>query len=394
MRVLQITPQLPYPPDSGGRVGIFNSIKYGSRYHEITLLTFVSEDCKRHIQDLKNYCNDVVTVSHDTGNSYLAMVANLVSNRPYPIAKFASPTMFEEVRKLKASRRFDVVHVDHLHMAQYQRVIGQSIPTVLRQHNVESVIMQRYAEKARNPLKRSFAALQARRLSEYEARICRAFSCVVPVTDVDGATLVSMSPNTRVEVIPSGVDTEVFTQQSAAPEMEPYRLVTTGDYGWPPTSDGLRYLVEDILPLIRKRIPQAKLAIVGRNPLSNLQNLEDCGIDLIGRVEDVRPEILKSAVFVVPTRIGSGIRLKILEAMALERPVVSTSIGCEGIDVVRGKDLLVEDEPSGFAEAVVGLLECPDRGRSMAVSAHDLIRQKYSWDMLAKRFNTLYGSLV
>ncbi|MBT5874330.1 MAG: hypothetical protein HOH43_13000, partial [Candidatus Latescibacteria bacterium] len=145
MRILQITPQMPYPPDSGGRVGILNSIVYLSRIHDITLLSFCTHETERYSDDLKTYCRDVIAVRHPSGGSYWAMAANLFSPMPYTIARFRSVEMMSRVKQLVESGAFDVVHVDHLHMAQYIHGVPNEIPTVLREHNVESVIMRRFS---------------------------------------------------------------------------------------------------------------------------------------------------------------------------------------------------------------------------------------------------------
>jgi glycosyltransferase involved in cell wall biosynthesis len=204
-----------------------------------------------------------------------------------------------------------------------------------------------------------------------------------------------MAPEASIEMIPSGVDTEWFDPHVLESSPEPLRLVTTGDYGWPPTADGLKYLVNDIYPKIRQEIPDAKLSIVGNHPPESVTGMSNGnGIEVLGRVEDVRPEILRSSVFVVPTRIGSGIRLKILEAMALRRPVVSTSVGCEGIEAIPEKDILVADDPDTFAASVVRLLRDQTGATDMVDSAEALIHRRYAWSTLATEFDRLYRSLV
>ena len=394
MHILQIAPQLPFPPDSGGRSGIFNFVQYFSRKHTITLLSFVTEKTEGYVNSLTPYC-DVVPVRHTKGNSYPAMLRNLASKLPYAIEKYQSSDMVEEIRSIAGSGDIDLVHIDHLHMAQYIDALPDGLPVVLREHNVESVIMRRYSEKMSNPLKRLYAGIQARRLHAYEAVICPRFICCVPVTDVDGKALRDMAPDARIDVISSGVDTEWFDPAADSPWPDPHRIVTTGDYGWPPTADGLRHLVNEIYPKIRQEIPDVKLSIVGQSPPKSVNaTAKENGIDVLGRVDDIRPEILRSSVFVVPTRIGSGIRLKILEAMAMRRPVVSTSVGCEGIDAVPEVDILVADDPEMFAASVVQLLRDQARAADIADSAAALIQRRYAWSILTTQFDRLYRSLA
>ncbi len=394
MHILQITPQLPFPPDSGGRSGIFNFVQYLSRKHTITLLSFVTEETAGHVTGLTPYC-DVVPVRHTAGYSYPAMFQNLASKLPYAIEKYQSSDMMGAIRSIVRSGNIDLVHIDHLHMAQYIDALPDGLPVVLREHNVESVIMRRYSDKTPNPLKRVYAGIQARRLHAYEAVMCPRFSCCVPVTDVDGQTLRDMAPDARIDVISSGVDTEWFDPVADSPSPDPHRIVTTGDYGWPPTSDGLRHLVNEIFPRIRQEIPDVRLSIVGQNPPEIVKTTaKGSGIDVLGRVEDIRPEILRGSVFVVPTRIGSGIRLKILEAMAMRRPVVSTSVGCEGIGAEPEVDILVADVPKMFAASVVQLLRDQSRAARIADSAAALIHRRYAWSILATQFDRLFRSLA
>lgn len=394
MHILQITPQYPYPPDSGGRVSIYNYIRYISRHHKITLLSFVNEEAIPHIHGLEAYCENIYTVPVRVGTSMFSMLKNVVSSLPYTMEKFASDEMRETVRRVTASNGIDLVQIDHLHMAQYIEDIPSDLPVILREQNVETTIMKRLSQQARNPFVKTYSTLQARRLHRYEATFCEKFDRCVAITDVDRASLQHMAPNAKVETIVSGVDTEQFEPADFDIEPQPFRMVTTGDYGWLPTADGLTYLIRDIYPLIREKIPEATLSVVGRNPPSSATRMaQNNGIEILGRVEDVRPEILRGALFVVPTRIGSGIRLKILEAMALQRPVVSTSVGCEGIEAMPDEHILVADDPVSFADAVVRLLLHPDQAQKQAQKALQLIKDHYAWTAIAGQFCRLYETV-
>lgn len=392
MRILQITPQLPYPPDSGGRVAMFNILRYLSRRHTMTLLSFVTEETEHHVDALKGFCERIIPVRHRADASRFAMLANIASSRPYTIHKFASSEMADQVRHETASGQIDLVHMDHLHMAQYVHAVPLDMPVVLREHNVESVIMRRFAAQSSNPFVKTYAALQARRLHAYEAKICPRFARCVAVTPVDGRTLAQMAPEAHIEVLPDGVDTEWFDPSALSLEPETTRLVTTGDYGWRPTADGLEYFVREIYPHIRRELPDVKLSVVGRRPPDVVARMGD-GVEVLGRVEDVRPEILRGAVFIVPTRIGSGIRLKILEAMALRRPVVSTSIGCEGIEAIPEEHILVADDPRAFAAHVVRLVRDPALAGRLTDAAARLIRERYAWSSITEQLSALYQTI-
>lgn len=395
MRILQIVPQLPYPPDTGGRTANFHVLKYLSRRHTMTLVSFVTPESEPHVPALAPYCDRIVTVPHRAEYVKRDMLLNLFSSTPYTMAKFRLETMWETIREIAGSGSVDLAHIDQLHMAHYVGALPAGLPVALRQQNIESVLMRRYAEKAANPLVRSYASLQAKRLRRYEAVTTMRFDLCTVMTEVDAAALREMAPHACIETVSAGVDTEYFHPDVLKITPEPLRLVTTGDYRWPPTADGLTYFVKNVYPLIHQAVPDVRLAVVGHEPPETVRRAaESAGICVTGRVEDIRMEILRAAVCVVPTRIGSGIRLKILEAMALSRPVVSTRIGCEGIEAVPGVHLLVADTPEDFATQVVRLLENPSEGRRIADAALRIVRERYAWPVLTDRLSALYERML
>lgn len=393
MHILQISPQLPYPPDSGGRVAIYNILRYLSRRHEITLAAFVTEETAEHVAALEPFCRRIIAVRHSTATTKFGMFINMFTAQPYTMTKFYSHELAQHVAESAHNDGIDIVHIDHLHMAQYVGALPQSMPAVLREHNVESTIMRRFAEKSVHPMIRLYAGIQSRRLHQYEAQIAAQFDRCLAVTEVDAHTLREMMPEAGVDVVPDGVDMEWFDPTLLHIPAESHRIVTTGDYGWAPTADGLMYFVRDIFPRLRAEIPDLTLSVVGRNPPESLKRMGE-GIEVLGRVEDVRTEILRGAVFVSPTRIGSGIRLKILEAMALRRPVVATAVGCEGIEAETEEHLLVADDPEAFAQAVKRLLSDEDLRRKITTNAARLIEEKYAWESLAQQMSDTYEDIV
>lgn len=395
MRILQITPQLPYPPDSGGRVANYHILKGLAQRHTMTLITFVTDETAPYVAALQPYCERIIPIQGRTTYSAWGMASNLFSTTPYTIVKFFSEDMWRAVREIGHSGTIDLAHIDQLHMAQYVHALPPELPVALRQQNIESVLMRRYAERAANPMVRAYATLQAGRLYRYESGMAPRFDLCTTLTAVDAGTLSRMAPGARIEAVPAGVDAGYFHPDAVAVSPDPLRLVTTGDYNWAPTADGLTHFVQNIYPLIRRAVPDVRFSVVGRCPPASIRHgAEASGIDVSGRVEDVRAEILRASVFVVPTRIGSGIRLKILEAMALHRPVVSTRIGCEGIEAEHGVHLRVADEPDEFAAHVVDLLRNPLEGRRMTEAAGRLVRERYAWPALIERLSELYESAL
>ncbi len=239
-------------------------------------------------------------------------------------------------------------------------------PSILFTHNVEAEIWRRHAETATNPISRRLLGQQWRRMLRFERDGLARFDLVLAVSEADGQTFERLYPGALrapVHVVQTGVDTRYFAPADA-PAVRRAHLVFTGSMDWLPNEDGMLYFVREILPRIRREEPDATLSIIGRAPTPAVRRLaEEAGVDVTGRVDDVRPHIAAGAVYVVPLRVGGGTRLKIFEAMGMGKAVVSTTIGAEGLPVSHGRDIMIADEPAAFADAVVRLIRQPaERG--------------------------------
>jgi glycosyltransferase involved in cell wall biosynthesis len=261
---------------------------------------------------------------------------------------------------------------------------------VLFQHNVETMIWQRRARNATNPLERAFLNLEARRMQQFESRMCRAAACVVAVSANDASLMRERFGATRIADVPTGVNVDYFAPPSeeSAPEND---LVFVGSMDWAPNIDGLLYFVREVLPLIRRQRPSCRLVIAGRDPAPEIRRLagEDPFIQVTGTVDDVRPFLWKSAVSIVPLRIGGGTRLKIYEAMAARVPVVSTSIGAEGLVAEHPHQIRLADNPSDFAAQCLELLESSALRRTIAASARQLVEENFSWQEVTRKFEDI-----
>jgi glycosyltransferase involved in cell wall biosynthesis len=252
-------------------------------------------------------------------------------------------------------------------------------------HNVEAEIWRRHAETAGNPFSRRLLEAQWHRMQRLERRALSRFDLVLAVSDADRRTFERLYPGamrTAAHVVQTGVDTQYFTPRSVLPRRR--HLVFTGSMDWLPNEDGVLYFVSQILPLIRKAEPEVTLSIVGRAPTPAVSRLaRETGVEVTGRVEDVRPHIALAGVFVVPLRIGGGTRLKIFEAMAMGKAIVSTTVGAEGLPVTPGRDIVIADDPPRFAEAVVRLIRDAHRRQELEASAHRLVVERYDWSVVA-----------
>jgi glycosyltransferase involved in cell wall biosynthesis len=261
----------------------------------------------------------------------------------------------------------------------------------LFEHNVETIIWRRYAENAKGPVRRAFFRTQARRLLEFERVACRRATHVIAVSEPDAAWLREICGIANVSPVPTGVDADFFARPSAPIPAIPSGLLFAGSMDWMPNVEGVMWFVREILPLIRRRLPDCSLTIAGRRPSASIRQLAvtDPGICVTGTVEDMRPYLWAAGVAFVPIRIGSGTRLKIYEAMAAETPVVSTTIGAEGLNVSSPENIRLADTPKAFAEACVELLTDPARRAQQATAALQLVRERHSWETVATRFEEI-----
>ena len=289
--------------------------------------------------------------------------------------------MMRGLERLMREEHYDAAVCDFLVTAINFPALEQA---VLFEHNVETVIWQRHTENAADPLRRAFFNLQAKRMSRYEGDSCKRAGHVVTVSENDAATIhgmfgVSCSP------VPTGVDIDYFR-----PPQQPERngLVFVGSMDWMPNIDGINWFAERVLPLIRERHKDLPITIVGRTPPAGIEALaaSDPFFHVTGTVPDVRPYMWAAAASIVPLRIGGGTRLKIYEAMAAGLPVISTTVGAEGLDVRDGQTIALADEPAEFARRCIDLVSDRAAAQRMAAEAFDLVASRYSWEQVVRSF--------
>jgi glycosyltransferase involved in cell wall biosynthesis len=324
---------------------------------------------------------------------FLSLMANAFSAYPYVVSSHFSKQMAAEVERLCLSQTFDLVHCEWTPYAANMPPM-MSHPTVAMAHNVESVVWRRYQQVERNPLRKLFMGLQAGKMERFERQALPRFSRIISVSDQDKKIISRWVSQDKVAVVPNGVDTDFFRKESLTEA--PESLVFVGSLDWRPNVDGVVYFLDQIWPLVRSNSPGARLAIVGRNPLPALKSriAGEQGVEVHGSVEDVRPFLNLAQVCIVPLRIGSGSRIKILEAFAMETPVVATSVGAEGLEVADGKHLLIADNPADFADAVKKLFLNPSHRQSLSFEGRRLVVERYSWPMLAKQLETEWQKAV
>jgi sugar transferase (PEP-CTERM/EpsH1 system associated) len=393
MRVLFLTPRLPFPPNRGGEITVFNFLRVLSRTHEVSLVSFYdSPEELAYRGELERYCAhvDMVRRPRKLGTGVLAR--SVFSRTSYAIARHASAQFAAALRAMVARAAPDVLQVETFVMGQYLSHTGQ-IPTVLDMHNVTWLIWDRMAEVT-SPWLRPFVRIQAARVRRDELAICRAVDLCAPVSSADLVELTrAAGEGIRSVIVTPAVDCELFTP--VAPEDAGPEVLFVGSMNYAPNVDAAEYFCHDILPRIAETIPDVHFSIVGANPPPSVTRLAVEGrVHVTGFVPDVRPYYAAAAAVVVPLRVGGGIRMKILEGMALGVPVVSTSIGAEGLGLVPGRDLLIADTPDDFAASVVRLVRDRELRRRLAAQARRTAEQRFSWDAVGATLTGIYESLV
>lgn len=392
VHILWIKTEFLHPVDKGGRIRSYQMLRALRRHHRITYLTLDDGTAAPDAEELAaEYCHAVERVPFEpaargSAGFWLDLARNALSPLPYAVARYRSAALRERIVEVCRRGDVDVVVCDFLAPSlNVPRDLG--VPTVLFQHNVESMIWERHAQVATQPVKRLYMREQWRRMLRHEREECRRFDHVVAVSPQDAEVFRRDFGLTEVSHVPTGVDTEFF-RPSGTVDRRPNELVFTGSMDWMPNEDATRWFVAEILPLIRAHVPDVTLTIVGRNPTAAVRALADVhpSIQVTGSVPDVRPYMERAAVFIVPIRVGGGTRLKIFEAMGMECPVVSTSIGAEGLPLRHGVDGLLVDEPRAFADAVISLLEDPARAGQIGQAGAAAVRAEYGWDGVAARF--------
>ena len=392
MKILQILPRKPYPPTDGGRIVAYNTIKHLAELgHQITAVSLTEE--MQRPRELEKYCN-WIPVEKDTSTTVRGLIGNLVSGKPYTVSKYHGTAMEKKVLEILSTGKFDLVHADGLHTAEYALHARREfdLPAVLRQHNVETKIMERFYHNQPNPLSKLYGYLQYRKLKSYESEICNNFDRCLTITKKDDERLREMNSEISTSIITAGVDTSYFSPREV--EEEPDTIISVAAMDWTPNVEAVLWFHERIFPKIQEEVPEAKFYIVGKNPPEKINGLEGNGTVVTGFVPDVRPYMAKAQAFVVPLKTGSGMRIKILNAMAMKKAVVSTSVGREGIGARDGTEICVADKPDEFAGALISLLKDEEKRESIARRGLELVREQYQWGSVIRDLVCVYRRVL
>jgi len=391
LRVLFLSQRFLYPMDTGGKIRTGKILEKLKDLFEITLITNVDalKDAP-HFARVHALCSEFVPVPWREVRKYslrfyLRALGRIFSRYPMTVLNDYSRELEAAILSAIERTPYDVLICDFLQSSlNFPRVAG--CPTLLFQHNVESVIAERHVESAGNPAVKAFWRSQLAKLERFEREACQRFNGVVAVSEVDKGILEKRFGARNVSAIPTGVDTQYFSPQTT--QVEDHSLVFTGSMDWLPNEDAVLFFADEILGRVKEHLPTVKLTVVGRNPSRRLLRgvSRHPEIDVIGSVDDIRPFVSRHALYVIPLRIGSGTRIKVFEAMAMGKAVVSTSVGAEGLPVTNGRHLVLADGPAEFAAAVVKLCTDREARTRIEVAARDFVERNFSWENAAGVF--------
>lgn len=400
MKILFVTPFLPSPPRFGGQRRLDGLMRSLAKRHDVSLISFTATDefKQMSLEATREYCKEVVIFPDmelvAQRDKRLLQARSLLSLHSFEHLLVARRSEFlARLEQLIDAGSYDIVQVEFVQMAalSFRLPVGRRFRTVLDEHNIEFDIVKRTASANVSTARRLYSAVDWRKLKREEVSAWRRFDGVSVTSRRDASILSELEPRTRVSVVPNGVDVDQF--RPATTEPAPDSLLFFGAMNYYPNQDGLTYFVEQIFPLILAKRPSTKLWVVGPAP-DSVKRLQSANIEVTGFVDAVEPYIDSAAAVIVPLRLGGGTRLKIVEAMAKAKAIVSTPIGAEGIDVVHGESALLASDPAGFAAHVESVLADAALARRLGEAARSLAESRYSWPALVDGLERFYAELL
>lgn len=391
MRIIQLSPRIPYPLVDGGSISIYNLTHQLKRLGaEIYFVAFYRED--GDLNGIKQLCKDVLILNKPEINLQ-KILGNFLSEVPLNIAKYHSHSALSQILEFATGNQVELIHVDHLHMAYYglalKKVLG--IPAVLREHNVEMRITERMRKSSPNLFYRFVAAAQEVKFRMYEPKVCEEFDVCLMITDEDRKFIKQLNPRINAITIPAGVEVRPLLTTSGKDDT----ILYLGSLDWLPNIYGLQWFIRKVMPLVILERPGAKLHIYGKNPIKLARSLHD-GVRVFvhGYVPDVEEAFNNGNVVIVPLHVGSGLRLKILQAMSFGKVVVSTSVGSEGIKAHNGREIFIADTPERFASIVSNVLRDEQLRVKVGAAAAEFVRREHSWEAIGNKLWSEYSLLL
>lgn len=388
LKILHISPNFPFPPDDGGRIVIYNSYKYlKAAGNHINFICLSKENiAEKYIRQFD--IDSHPEVYEDTSiSSYWRIISCLVLGKSYFINKFFSQKFLSVLTERITASDYDVLHFEGLHMVPYVVQIRKKFPEariVVRLHNIESQIFRRFSKNTENIFLKSFFKRESKLITEIETWLYENIPNVVFISEEDrNNSLINKYNNSNSYVLSAGVDSEYF---AGLDNSKPRSLLYLGSMDWKPNEDAVIWFIEKVYEKLLIQFPDLKFYIVGKNPSARLKAMANENIIITGRVDDVRPYIKETSISVIPIRVGGGMRVKILELMASGKPIVTSTIGAEGICYTRNKDIMIADTENEFISVLSELLNNPERLKKIGENARITVVNHYSWNSIISQY--------
>ena len=372
----------------------FQLVKHLSKNHDTALLSMIeSEDEKKFIPEMKKWCPKVETVLHTVPRSPLLRIVNTLFKKiPFCVEQFYSPAFDAKLKEMLRDGQYDVVHMLSVNITGYLDTFGDT-PGLFFPHDSVSMQFRRNAQKEPRLLRKLYLYAQSVKMKCYEKEVIHKAAKTVVVSDVDRKWISEFLPDNTISVIPGGVDPDMFKPMDTESKIP--TVIFRGVMEFIPNIDAALYFHREVMPLVLKEIPDLQFYIIGKNPPEEVQRIHDGKhIFVTGLVDDLRPYMAQAAVHVCPMRSGSGMKNKVLEAWSMEKPVVATSLACDGIDLTPGKHLLTADTPAEFAKCVVELFKNPALRKQLGQAGKALAVEKYTWAYVATLFEKVYRDMI
>lgn len=394
MKILFLTPYVPYPLNNGGLIRVHHLLLNLGRKHDVTAICMEPDNDAQaagiKLFEAEGIKLETVPVANNQKKERkrIYQLLSLVSSKPYQYKQYHSAAMQKVISQHLKEGNYDLLMVEFSQMGYYQ--LDTNIPSYVDQHNVEYEIMHRTYQTEKSPLRKLLAYREWKKYFKQEIENCEKFTGCLTTSQRDADILQERSPGMQCHVIPNGVDSEFF--QSDNPEIDPNMVLFTGTISYYPNTEGILWFYKNIWPLIKKKNPKATFCIAGKGPPPEVQSIadSDSSVTATGMVDDMRDYYNKAAVVVVPLRVGGGTRLKILEGMSMSKAIVSTSVGAEGIDHTNGEDILLKDTPEEFSTAVIAVMEHKALRQKLEVEGRKLVEAKYDWRAVSEKLSDVF----
>ncbi len=394
MKILQIAQRIPFPPDDGGALATYNLTKYLHLLgHEITFLCL---NTNKHFQNpdvMQSVCNQIIAVPINTDlKPFDALKSFLFSSLPYNLERFFSHEMELKIEEVLKNNQFDIIHFEGIYMMIYEKIVRKyapKTPIVIRSHNVEAEIWNRLQENESNFIKRFYLKHLANRIKTFEINTLPKANGIIAITQKDANAFKELGYKGKLTSIPAGIEVK---KNNSKPQDN--TLVFLGSLEWLPNIQGLEWFLNSIWPEINKKYPSTTLHIGGKNPSSEILNWKYPNVTIHGQVPDAQEFVSNYKIVIVPLLSGSGMRLKIIEAFACEKCVISTSIGIEGILAEHQKDFWQANTKDEWIQGISFLLENPEKIDEIAKNGYQIAVNQFDWQNIAKQYESFYSELI